>query len=135
MPARPMRQSELSQVQALARELWPYDPHHAFKDEYVFVWEKDDGTLGGFACVSIRPWVDGTDAAPCPHVEGWFVEAAMRQGGVGRALILAIENWCRQHGFRTLTSDTTLDNEVSLRAHEALGFETTEQLQYFKKAL
>ncbi len=135
MPARPMFESELGKVRALARQLWPDEPNHVFDSEYVFVWEDEDGAITGFASVSIRPWVDGAAAMPCPHVEGWFVEAAARRKGAGRALILAIEDWCRHRGFGTLTSDTGLDNDVSLRAHQALGFAPTERIQYFKKAL
>jgi aminoglycoside 6'-N-acetyltransferase I len=50
-------------------------------------------------------------------------------------LIAAVETWCRERGFRELTSDTELANTVSRRAHEALGFEPTEQLQHFRKPL
>jgi aminoglycoside 6'-N-acetyltransferase I len=95
----------------------------------------EDGAIEGFASVSIRPWVEGVDAMPCPHLEGWFVKAGSRQNGAGRALILAVEQWCRQRGFHILTSDTGLSNDVSLRAHKALGFTPTEQIQYFKKSL
>ena len=135
MPVRPMRASELSNVQALARKLWPHEPLYEFRDEHVFVWEREQGTLGGFASVSIRPWVEGSHSEPCPHVEAWFVEPDLRHGGVGRALITAIEGWCRHHGYRELTSDAELNNEVSLLAHSAIGFKPTLQIQYFKKAL
>src|SRR5262245_37042993 len=130
MPVRPMRASELSQVQALARQLWPDDPLYEFRDEFVFVWEREQGTLGGFASVSIRPWVEGSRSEPCPHVESWFVEPDLRHCGVGRALIVAIEDWCREHGYRELTSDAKLTNEVSLQAHSAVGFKPTLQIQY-----
>jgi len=129
-----MRASDLSEVQILARKLWPDNPAPDFPGETVFVWEEGD-IIGGFASVSVRPWVDGADCEPCPHVESWFVEAALRRRGVGRALVKAIEEWCGQRGYRELTSDTNLDNEASRAAHKAIGFEATEQLQYFKKSL
>ncbi|MBO0734921.1 MAG: GNAT family N-acetyltransferase, partial [Methylocapsa sp.] len=91
----------MNKVQALARQLWPEESLPLFDGQQVFVWEREDGVIGGFASVSIRPFVDGVDAAPCPHVEGWFVEPAIRQSGAGRALIYAIEEWCRQRGFAT----------------------------------
>jgi len=135
MPVRPMRASELSHVQALARQLWPGEPLYEFRDEQVFVWEREQGCLGGFASVSIRPWVQGSQSEPCPHVEAWFVESDLRHGGVGRALMVAIEDWCRERGYRELTSDAELRNKVSLRAHSAVGFKPTVRIQYFKKAI
>ncbi|MEO8129099.1 MAG: GNAT family N-acetyltransferase [Bryobacteraceae bacterium] len=130
-----MRGSELSQVQALARQLWPDAGDCDFQGEQLFVWERQTGSLGGFASFAIRPWVDGANSAPCPHVEGWFVEADIRRRGVGRALMVAIEEWCRKHGYLELTSDTLLDNQVSREAHAGIGFLPTEQIQYFKKAI
>lgn len=130
-----MHPLDMSRVRELAHQLWPDEPLYDFQGEHVFVWERDNGSLAGFASVSVRPWVDGSESEPCPHVEAWFVEADLRRRGVGRALILAIEDWCRERGFTELTSDTGLDNDVSLRAHSAIGFNPTERIQYFQKSL
>ena len=135
MAVRILRSSDQSELQALARQLWPEDTPYDFEGEHVFVWECEDGVLGGFATMSIRPWVDGSDGAPCPHLEGWYVLPELRRKGVGRALVAAIESWCASHNFREFTSDTLLENEVSIRAHAALGFEPTEQIQHFKKRI
>jgi aminoglycoside 6'-N-acetyltransferase I len=130
-----MRSSDQVQVQALARSLWPDAAPYKFRGEHVFVWERASGTLGGFASISIRARVDGSDSEPCPHVEGWYVEPDLRRSGVGRALLAAIETWCRAQGFSEFTSDTEIANEISIRAHAAVGFEPTEQIQYFKKTI
>ena len=135
MSVRPLRFSELSEAQALSHQLWPDEPHHDFNGEHVFVWEREGGSLGGFASVSVRPFVNGAESAPCPHLEGWFVEADLRRNGVGRALLAAIEDWCRAKGYRELTSDTWLDDDRSVKAHTAFGFTPTERIQYFKKSI
>ena len=70
---------------------------------------------------------------PVPYVEGWWVASDLRRSGVGRALIEAIEQWCRANGYAELGSDVELDNAPSLAAHAALGFEPTLRLQFFRK--
>ena len=51
-----------------------------------------------------------------------------RRQGVGRALMQAAEQWARDAGFAGLGSDARVENEVSLLAHERLGFAPTERL-------
>lgn len=136
MTVRPAQSSEFARLQEMAHSLWPEDDSpYDFSKEHVFVWENESGTLSGFASVSVRPWVEGSTIEPCPHVEGWYVEPDIRNHGVGRALIEAIEAWCLQHGYAELTSDAELANEVGISAHKALGFEPTTQTQYFRKKL
>jgi aminoglycoside 6'-N-acetyltransferase I len=55
--------------------------------------------------------------------------------GLGRSLIAAIEEWARVRGFTELSSDTLLSNTLSRTVHPRLGFEPTEQIQYFRKEL
>jgi aminoglycoside 6'-N-acetyltransferase I len=130
-----MQACDHAELQTFAQRLWPDEVNHDFQQEHVFVFERRGGTLAGFASFSVRPFVNGADAAPCPHIEGWYVEPDARGLGVGRALISAIENWCAEHGFAELTSDACLANTGSLLAHAAIGFEPTEQVQYFRKSL
>jgi aminoglycoside 6'-N-acetyltransferase I len=70
-----------------------------------------------------------------PYLEGWWVAPELRQSGVGRALVAAVEQWCREHGYAELGSDVELHNDSSLRAHAALGFEPTLRVQFFRKRL
>lgn len=136
MPVRLMKEGDFPAVLVMMRTLWPTDvlPNLA-EERTVFVWEREDGGLGGFAWMAFRPWAEGCQSSPVPYIEGWWVEEGLRRTGVGRALIQAVEQWCRDHGYQELGSDVELDNDVSLRAHAALGFEPTVQLQYFRKRL
>jgi len=135
MPVRLMRPDELPEAVAMMRALWPTSTEYDFGDETVFVWEREEGGLGGFASFSLRPWAEGCDSAPVPYIEGWWVAHDLRRSSIGRALLSAVEQWCRDHGYKELGSDVELDNTVSLDAHAALGFEPTLRLQFFRKRL
>jgi aminoglycoside 6'-N-acetyltransferase I len=101
----------------------------------VFVAEGGPGRLCGFADVGEREYADGCDTSPVAYLEGWYVDADARGRSVGRALIRAVEEWARSRGYRELASDTHLENTGSQRAHSRLGFEETERLVLFRKAL
>ena len=119
----------------MMRALWPDAGDYDFGDEAVFVWERAEGGLGGFVSFSIRAWAEGCASAPVPYVEGWWVAPDLRRSGVGRALFAAVEQWARENGYVELGSDVELHNAVSIAAHEALGFEPTIRVQYFRKKL
>src|ERR1700722_401586 len=90
----------------------------------------------GFIEVGLRSHADGCDTRhPVGFIEGWYVEAAHRGSGVGSALMRTAEGWARSQGCRELASDTWIDHEDSLRAHEALGFEVVDRCVHFKKSL
>lgn len=129
-----MRAADRAQVSAWKRELWGGEGGDDQR-ETVLVWESDDGVLGGFVSLSLRPWAEGCQGEPVPYVEGWYVTEARRRQGIGRALIEAAERWARSQGFTEIGSDALLDNAVSLRAHRRLGFVPTERLQFFRKDL
>ena len=135
MSVREMRPAEVSVVLGMMQALWPEAGTYDFGDETVFVWERENGALGGFISFSLRPWAEGCQSTPVPYVEGWWVDADLRQRGVGRALVEAVERWSRERGYTELGSDVELENEVSLKAHAALGFEAVVRIQFFRKAL
>jgi aminoglycoside 6'-N-acetyltransferase I len=103
--------------------------------EEVFVAERPGGGMCGFLEAAIRPWAIGCGARPVGYVEGWYVDEDVRRQGVGRALVEAAEGWARSKGCRQMASDTELGNDVSHRAHGALGYEEVARLVLFKKDL
>lgn len=93
------------------------------------------GAAVGFAELSIRSVVDGCETDRVAYLEGWYVEPAARRRGVGRALVQEAEAWGRAQGCTEFGSDTQVSNAVSAAAHQALGFEETDQVRCFKKRL
>lgn len=68
------------------------------------------------------------------YIEGWYVEPEYQHRGIGSALMRIAEHWARDHNLKELGSDALIDNEISHRAHEKLGFtEVDRQISYAKK--
>jgi aminoglycoside 6'-N-acetyltransferase I len=90
----------------------------------------------GFIEGSIRTdYVNGTESSPVGFVEGVYVTPTWRRKGIARQLYAAIGDWAKARGCRELASDALVDNEVSQRAHRALGFRETERVVYFTRIL
>ena len=94
-----------------------------------------DGEPVGFIEINIRPYAEGCESSPVPHIEGWYVAPQARRSGVGRKLMAAAEAWAVEHGYTELTSDTTEAYPDSLPAHIANCFEEVERLIAFRKKL
>jgi len=90
----------------------------------------------GFIEGSIRSdYVNGTESSPVGFVEGVYVVPSWRRRGIARLLFAAIGDWARARGCSELASDALIDNEISQRAHRALGFRETDRVVYFAKPL
>jgi aminoglycoside 6'-N-acetyltransferase I len=101
-----------------------------------FVAQDDKGDLIGFIQVGMRSHADGCDPAhPAGYIEGWFVREAWRNSGVGKALVGAAETWARSQGCVEMASDSLWDNQISLAAHEALGYQVVDRCFHYKKPL
>jgi aminoglycoside 6'-N-acetyltransferase I len=97
---------------------------------------ENDRELIGFAEVGMRSHAEGCDSSrPAGFLEGWFVKAEHRKKSVGAALMRAAEDWARAQGCTEMGSDTWHDNDVSIAAHRALGFEIADRLVAFRKSL
>jgi aminoglycoside 6'-N-acetyltransferase I len=132
---RLMKKADLPQVKDMMYSLWPKEFDGKMeKNETIFVSE-EKGKLNGFIALSVRPWVEGANISPCPHIEGWYVAPQFRKKGVGKKLVKHAETWAKKQGFLELTSDVEMENKISLLAHKALGFTPTYKIQYFSKKL
>jgi aminoglycoside 6'-N-acetyltransferase I len=102
----------------------------------ILISQDDSGALTGFIEIGLRSHADGCDPArPVGFVEGWFVHEASRKLGIGSALMRSAERWARTKGCREMASDTWIDDQKSIRSHQALGFELVDRCVHFRKAL
>jgi aminoglycoside 6'-N-acetyltransferase I len=91
--------------------------------------------LGGFIEIGERAYAEGCDTSPVAFIEGWWVDADVRRSGVGAKLVEAAEVWARAQGYKEMGSDLLVDNDVSLKAHLALGYREVERLIAMAKRL
>lgn len=142
---RPAQAPDLAASAAMRHALWPDADVRALADEAramleggreaAFIAVRDGVPLGMAEASLRREYVNGTGSSPVGFLEGWYVVPEWRARGVGRALVAAVEGWARAQGCTELASDAALDNSASLAAHAGCGFEETERVVYFRKAL
>jgi aminoglycoside 6'-N-acetyltransferase I len=102
----------------------------------ILVSQASDGTLLGFLEVGLRSQAEGcSELHPVGYVEGWYVAENCRIQGIGAHLLRAAEDWARGQGCTEMASDALLENQVSQRVHEALGFEVVSRSVNFRKTL
>ncbi len=139
--------SDRAEWRRMRMALWPHaqSEHDDEIDAYLraaddagaaaFVAVRGGGGLAGFVELRLRDFAEGCTSSPVAYVEGWWVDADARRRGVGEALMLVAADWARSRGLRELASDCDFDNEVSLRAHLALGFTEAERVICLRKDL
>lgn len=92
--------------------------------------------IAGFLEVDLRSHADGCNPSrPVGYIEGWYVAENHRHTGIGRRLLAAAEDWARSQGCVEMASDTWVDNDVSQRVHEALGYEVVDRCVHYRKTL
>ena len=143
MMIRPVEERDFDEWLRMRLTLWPDQSADDLRAEMAtlradestatFVADRGDGTLGGFVEAGQRKYAEDCDTSPVGYIEGWYVDADLRGQGIGRALVRAAEQWAIAQGFTEMGSDTWIDNEVSYRAHLAIGYEEAERLIHFRK--
>lgn len=150
---RPAERSDLAQLAPLLAALWPESPVEEHANELgmllggkassvltmpltILVAEASDKRLVGFLEVDLRSHADGCNPAqPVGYVEGWYVVEDYRERGVGRKLLARAEDWARSHNCIEMASDALIDNHLSQRVHEALGYEVVDRCVHYRKRL
>jgi aminoglycoside 6'-N-acetyltransferase I len=150
---RPARPSDLDQVARMCEALWPASSAEEHRQELrlllegkadqvlampltILVAEAICGKLVGFVEVDLRSHADGCNPAQAVgYIEGWYVVEEYRVRGVGRKLIAEAERWARSHCCIEMASDALINNEVSQRAHEVLGYEVVDRCVHYRKRL
>ena len=89
----------------------------------------------GMIEASVREYGEGCETSPVGYIEAWFVYGDFRRTGVAAELVKSAENWAREKGCTEMGSDTWLENEVGIRAHQKLGYHEVERLVHFVKQL
>jgi aminoglycoside 6'-N-acetyltransferase I len=111
------------------------DIYEHYETQLILVAEIENGKLIGFLEASIRPFVEDCHSENVGYLEGWFVENDYRKNGVGRRLVREAENWAREKGCTEMASDSEVGNDLSLAAHQSLGYEETSRLVHLRKDL
>ena len=143
---RPVTMADAATWLAMRQALWPDETgdHVREIDDFftgrlrmplqVLMAVNESGIVG-FVELSIRPYAEGCVTDRVAFLEGWYVVPQARRTGIGRALVEAAEEWGRAQGCTEFGSDALLDNETSLAAHRALGFDEVVQIRCFRKGL
>jgi L-amino acid N-acyltransferase YncA len=76
-------------------------------------------------------WPDASEAEHRVEIEA-FLAGHSREP---LAVLVAAERWAREQGCTEFASDAKPDNELSTRAHHALGFEDAGLIRCFRKSL
>ena len=145
---RPARARDADRLLRLRCDLWPegseaehgrdlaaYFAGQAREPLEILVAEDDRGELIGFCELSIRAYAEDCKTDRVGYLEGWYVAPDVRRTGLGRQLVAAGEDWARNQGCVEFASDAEADNQASIEAHRALGFEDVGLIRCFRKDL
>jgi aminoglycoside 6'-N-acetyltransferase I len=146
MEIRPVNERDRAEWVRMRDLLWPgsLGDHEAETRRFfaqpdetlaTFVLDRMDGRLGGFIEVGQRHYAEGCASSPVAYIEGWYVDADLRRQGLGAALVRVAERWARSRGLTEIASDAETDNEVSIKAHKALGYAEEARVVCFRKDL
>lgn len=136
---------DLPQWLDLRAQLWPGTSAAEHRAEALSLMARPAGEVAvflagdppvGFAELTVRrDHVNGCDSSPVAFLEGIYLRPEARGSGAGAALVARAADWARAQGLTELGSDALLDNHASHQFHRATGFEETERVVYFRRAL
>lgn len=117
--------------------LWPdneyNDLYNETKDSKDFFFGAViDELLVGFIQLSIRKeYVNGSSSSPVGFIEGLYVLEELRGRGIGKELVEYVLKFTKDKGIKEVASDVLIDNILSQKFHEKMGFKETERVVYY----
>jgi aminoglycoside 6'-N-acetyltransferase I len=75
--------------------------------------------------------VEGTSSSPVGYLEAIYVKPEFRNQGIAKKLVDFAKNWSIERGCSELASDCELDNEISRKFHNKIGFEEANTIVCF----
>jgi len=100
-------------------------------DWYCYFIVNYQNQILGFVELSSRNVVDGCLTSPVAYIEGLYLEKDYRGSGVGTNVVKSIKNWCKEHGFSELGTDTELSNIEAQNFFRSTGFQETYRIVEF----
>jgi putative acetyltransferase len=91
-----------------------YAPHNLVDTETVVVATIDDVPVG---CGCFKRFDDET-----VELKRFFVDPARRGAGIGRAVIVELEAWAKEHGYRAAVLETGVDQRAAIALYERAGY-------------
>ena len=129
---RPLNQNDKSRWLQLFKDYIEFYESHLSDAQYELTWQRinseynmrglvaeKDGQVVGLAHYIFRP--DTWEIADFCYLEDLYVDPKVRGGGVGRALIKAVEQIATEKGSKRLYWTTAEDNEVARKLYDKLA--------------
>lgn len=129
---RPINQNDKSRWLQLFKDYIEFYESHLSDAQYELTWQRinseynmhglvaeKDGQVVGLAHYIFRP--DTWEIADFCYLEDLYVDTKVRGGGVGRALIKAVEQIATEKGSKRLYWTTAEDNEVARKLYDKLA--------------
>lgn len=129
---RPINQNDKSRWLQLFKDYIEFYESHLSDAQYELTWQRinseynmhgfvaeKDGQVVGLAHYIFRP--DTWEIADFCYLEDLYVDPKVRGGGVGRALIKAVEQIATEKGSKRLYWTTAEDNEVARKLYDKLA--------------
>lgn len=89
----------------------------------------------GLIEVVIKDSVEGSTLAPVAVCEAWYVEAEQRQKGIGKALMLAAEQWAKSKKCKQIGSWSSNESAYLQLAFEHTGYRKIVSIDHYLKTL
>lgn len=129
---RPINQNDKSRWLQLFKDYIEFYESHLSDAQYELTWQRinseynmhglvaeKDGQVVGLAHYIFRP--DTWEIADFCYLEDLYVDPKVRGGGVGGALIKAVEQIATEKGSKRLYWTTAEDNEVARKLYDKLA--------------